>query len=176
MARRLKELITRDLESRLDGVTNALMVDLSRLTAEETRDYRTVLRQAGISVNVVKNSLVRRVLGARGFEFPAAALEGPTAVLVGGEDAITTSKLVAEWRRKNKKEMPIKGGLLEGETLGPAAAEQLVNMPSAQETRAMLVSVIAAPLSQLVGVAQSILAGVPGVLQAIADERKEEGE
>jgi large subunit ribosomal protein L10 len=176
MARRIKELITRDLDRRFAGIEHAVMVDMSRLSGEDNREYRNVLREAGISVNVVKNSLVRRVFAEHGIELSAESLQGPTAVLYGGEDAITTSKVVAEWRKKNKKEIPIKGGLLDGEVLGPVEAEKLTKMPTVKETQQMLVSVIAAPLIGLVGVTQSILAGIPGVLQAIADQQKEEGE
>ena len=61
MARRIKELITRDLDRRFAGIEHAVMVDMSRLSGEDNRSYRTVLREAGISVNVVKNSLARRV-------------------------------------------------------------------------------------------------------------------
>ncbi len=176
MARRMKELITRDLGRRFGGVGDAVLVDISRLNAEDTHAYRTELRRAGITVSVVKNSLARRVFAAHGVSIPEESLSGPTAVLVGGEHVITTSKLVADWRKKNKKEIKFKGGLLDGEVLGPAEAERLTTMPSVHDIHQMLVSVVAAPLIQLVGVTQSILAGVPGVLQAIADKQKEEGE
>jgi large subunit ribosomal protein L10 len=176
MARRMKEMVMEHLGRRFDGVEHAVMVDFSKLSGEENRMCRNEMRSAGISVNVVKNSLVRRVFAARGLEISEATLSGPTALLIGGADAITTSKAIAAWRKKNKKEIPLKGGLLDGAVLGPADAERLVTMPSVRETHQMLVSVIAAPLSQFVGVMQSILAGVPGVLQAIADKKKEEGE
>ena len=176
MARRMKELIVKHLDRRFSGVADAVIVDISRLDAEANRTIRKELRQSGISVNVVKNSLARRVFSARGIELPDECLSGPTAFLTGGTDAITTSKAIADWRKKNKKEITFKGGLLEGEVLGPSEAERLVTMPSVLEARQMVVSLIAAPLSQLVGVMQSILAGVPGVLQAIADKKKEEGE
>ncbi len=176
MARRLKELIVQDIERRLGSITNAVMCDISLLTAEENREYRTTLREQGISVNVVKNSLAQRVLTDRGYEFPTETLLGPTAVLISEGDAITTSKVVADWRRKNKKKIPLKGGLLEGEVLGPTEAEQLVDMPSVQETQQMLVSVIAGPLSGLARITNNILADIPGVLEAIADKKKEEGE
>jgi len=172
----MKEMVLGHLGRRFDGVDHAVMVDFSKLTGEENRMCRNEMRKAGITVNVVKNSLVKRVFAARGLEIADATLTGPTAVLVGGTDAITTSKVMADWRKKNKKEIPFKGGLLDGAVLGPAEAEKLVTMPSVRETHQMLVSVVAAPLSQFVGVMHSILAGVPGVLQAIADKKKEEGE
>jgi large subunit ribosomal protein L10 len=176
MARRLKELITKDLDQRLGDVSNALMCDISRLSAEENRAYRVELRKVGITVNVVKNSLARRVFAGQGLEFPRESFAGPTAILISQDDVIGTSKVVHDWRKKNKKEIPLKGGLLEGEVLGPSEAEQLVNMPSVLDTRQMLVSVIAAPLSQMVGITNNILVGVPAVLNAIVDKKKEEGE
>lgn len=176
MARRMKEMIIDDLDRRFGGVGHALMVDFSKLDGEDNRMCRRELRKAGISVNVVKNSLAKRVFAARGLRIADQSLSGPTAILIGGEDAIATSKAVADWRKKNKKEIPFKGGLLDGAVIGPADAEKLVNMPSVRETHQMLVSVVAGPLSQFVGVLHSILAGVPGALQAIADKKKEEGE
>ena len=176
MARRLKEMIVRDLDGFLGGVTNAVMVDISKLNAEDTLDYRNTFRTAGISVNVVKNSLARRVLSAQGHNFPAGSFDGPTAILTSPGDAITTSKLVAEWRKKKKRKVPIKGGLLEGDVLGPAEAEKLVDMPSVQQIQQMLVSAIAGPLTSMVGIANNILDDVPRALQAIADKKQEEGE
>ena len=169
MARRLKEMIVRDLEDFLGGVRNAVMVDISTLNAEDNLDYRNLLRKEGVTVNVVKNSLARRVLAGQGYDFPEESLSGPTAILTSEGDAITTSKLVADWRKSKKKKVPLKGGLLEGEVLGPEDAEKLIDMPSVQETQQMLVSVIAAPLSELVGITNNILSGVPAVVQSIAD-------
>lgn len=176
MARRMKEMIVTDLERRVGDVEHAVLVDISRLTAEENRNCRAEFRKSGVSVNVVKNSLVRRVFAERGIQFPDEVLAGPTAIITDNKDAIGVSKLVADWRKKNKKEMPLKGGLLEGDALGAAEAEQLVMMPSVQETHQMLVSAIAGPLTQLVGITYNILANIPGVLNAIADKKKEEGE
>jgi len=175
MARRLKEMIVRDLEDFLGGVRNAVMVDISTLNAEDNLDYRNLLRKEGVTVNVVKNSLARRVLAGQGYDFPEESLSGPTAILTSEGDAITTSKLVADWRKSKKMKVPLKGGLLEGEVLGPEDAEKLIDMPSVQETQQMLVSVIAAPLSELVGITNNILSGVPAVVQSIADKKKEEG-
>ncbi|HIA28646.1 MAG TPA: 50S ribosomal protein L10 [Planctomycetes bacterium] len=176
MARRLKELLSEDLNRCLEGVEDAIFVDFSGLSATEDYSARKEFREAGISVNVVKNSLLKRVLEERGTPLPEEAYGCPLALLSGETDAIAASKKVAEWRRSNKKKMPIKGGLLEGEVLGPEGAEQLTKMLSVQETRQVLVSAVAGPLIAMVGIAQNLLTGVPGVVQAIVDKKKEEGE
>ena len=72
--------------------------------------------------------------------------------------------------------MPLKGGVLEGEILGPVEAESLTKMLNFEEARAAVVSAIAGPLIGLVAITQNLLTGIPGVLQAIADKKNEEGE
>ncbi|MEC9476570.1 MAG: 50S ribosomal protein L10 [Planctomycetota bacterium] len=176
MARRLKVMMTEQLLRHLDDAGDLLLVDFSGLDSGEDYDARNELRSEGLSVSVVKNSILRRVLEQKGTEFPEETYLGPLAIVLGDTDAITASKSIAAWRKKNKKKMPLKGGMLEGEILGPVEAENLTKMLSVQETRAAVVSAIAGPLTGLVTITQNLLTGIPGVLQAIADKQKEEGE
>ena len=172
MSKHVKELITADLRSRFGELTEAVMIDCSTLEAEENRMFRADLREAGISVSVVKNTLIRRVFSERGIEF-GDILKGPTAIVHGAEDAVTASKAVADWRKKNSKEIPLKAGLLDGEPLDEAGAEKLTKMPSTQEVRQLAVSAIAGPLTATVGVLANTLSALPQVVQAIADKQKE---
>ncbi|MEM7166297.1 MAG: 50S ribosomal protein L10 [Planctomycetota bacterium] len=176
MSKRLKQLIAADLKSRLDGLEEAVVIECGGLAVAETEDFRTSLRESGVSMNVVKNTLARRVFGDMGYDVPKTWFEGPTAVLSGEEDAVTTSKAFDDWRKKNKKKLRIKGGLLAGEVLEGAEAENLADMPSPAEIKGMVVNVVAAPLIDFVSVTNNVLAAVPNVLQAIADKKKEEGE
>ncbi|HCW45285.1 MAG: 50S ribosomal protein L10 [Planctomycetia bacterium] len=176
MARRLKVMMTKQLSTHLDDSEDLLLVDFSGLSSSEDFGARTKLREAGLSVNVVKNSLLKRVLTERGTEFPDATFSGPLALINGEADAITASKAVAGMRKELGKKLLIKGGVLEGSVLGPDDAEKLTKMPSVQETQAAVVSAIAGPLTGLVAITQNLLTGIPGVVQAIADKRKEEGE
>jgi len=169
-------MMTEQLLRHLDDAGDLLLVDFSGLDSGEDFDARNELRSEGLSVSVVKNSILRRVMEGKGTEFPEETYLGPLAIVLGDTDAITASKSIAAWRKKNKKKMPLKGGMLEGEILGPVEAENLTKMLSVQETRAAVVSAIAGPLTGLVAITQNLLTGIPGVLQAIADKQKEEGE
>ncbi|MGE4619451.1 MAG: 50S ribosomal protein L10 [Planctomycetota bacterium] len=176
MARRLKVMMSEQLLQHFGAAEDLLLVDFSGLDSQEDFDARKEFRSEGLSVNVVKNSLLRRVLIDKGVEFPDETFVGPLAIVHGETDAITASKTISAWRKKNDKEMPLKGGLLEGEVLGPVEAENLTKMLSVHETRAAVVSAIAGPLTGLVAITQNLLTGLPGVLQAIADKKNEEGE
>lgn len=176
MARRLKVMMTQQLSNRLDDSGDVLLVDFSGLNSSEDFGARSKLREVGLNVNVVKNSLLRRVLTESGREFPDETFAGPVALIKGDLDAISASKTIAGMRKELGKKLPIKGGVLEGSILGPDEAEKLTKMPSVQETQAAVVSAIAGPLTGLVAITQNLLTGIPGVVQAIADKRKEEGE
>ena len=173
MSKRVKDLIAGVLSSRFDGLKEAVIIDYSGLSGEESREFRAHLRGAGASMSVVKNSLVRRVFNDSGIEFDAAAFIGPMAVISGAEDAVTASKAVAEWAKKNGKKFRFKAGLLEGKLLDEAGAERLQKMPSAQDVRQMAVSAIAGPLTATVGVLSNTLCSLPLVVKAIADKQGE---
>lgn len=176
MSKQLKSLISRDLSSRFSNVEDAVLFDIGGLSAEDSLAFRKSLREVGVSVNVVKNTLARRLFVDRGIDVPDEWFTGQTAIAYGGEGAITTSKSLDEWRKKNKKELKFRGGLVSGQPLKPNEAERLIKMPGPLEVKAMVVSLIAGPLTGTVTVLNNILATLPNVLQAIADKKKEEGE
>ena len=60
MSKYVKNLISDDLAKRLDGVTDALLVNVIGLDANSTMTLRRELRAKDIHLLVVKNSLVRR--------------------------------------------------------------------------------------------------------------------
>lgn len=175
MSRRVKELIVSDLERRFRDLDDAIIIGCDGLTAEESGAFRNAIREAGATVGVVKNTLARRVFSDRGLSFDDSCFQGPTAVVYGNDDAVSASKVVAEWRKKNKKTLPLKGGVLAGQALTGTEAERLTDMPSVLEIKQMVVSAVAGPLTSLVGITNNILGGVSGVLQAIVDKKNEEG-
>ena len=176
MPRRTKILMSQLYQSRFSALQDAVFVNCSGLTAEESLEFRATLREAGVRMTMVKNSLAQRVFADLGHELPESCWDGPTAVVYGDSDPVTASKAISNWSKKHGNKVRHKAGLLEGAALDESEAQRLTKLPSLQELKQMLVSAIAGPLTGFVGVTNSILTGVPGVLQAIADKKKEEGE
>ena len=176
MPKRTKQLMSLSYKHRFDGMEDAVFVNCSTLTAEEAVAFRSTLRESGARVTIVKNSLASNVLQDLGLEMPQSCFSGPTAVVYGEVDAVTASKAISDWSKDNGNKVTIKAGVLAGSVLHEKEALQLTKLPSLPEIKQLLVSAIAGPLTNMVGVTNSILTGVPGVLQAIADKKKEEGE
>ena len=60
MSKLVKDLITDDLKGRFEGVNDLFLVNIVGLDAIKTQLARKQLREKGIHLMVVKNSLARR--------------------------------------------------------------------------------------------------------------------
>jgi large subunit ribosomal protein L10 len=123
MSKAVKELITKDLRKRLDGVEDALLVDVIGLKNEKNVALRQRLRKKNINLLVVKNSLARRA--AEGTRLAPAfdTCQGTMAVIWGGEDIISLAKEVINIA-EDKAFQPFapKGGVMDGQ---PLAGDQI---------------------------------------------------
>ena len=84
MSKYVKKLITDELKSRLDGVGDALLVDVIGMEANATVELRRELRQKNIQIAVVKNSLARRATEGTPLAPAFDGVEGSVAVVCWG--------------------------------------------------------------------------------------------
>src|SRR4029078_11240883 len=92
MSKFVKEMITRDLRGRLEGVEDALLVDVIGLKNDKNVALRQRLRKKNIHLLVVKNSLARRATEGTRLEKAFAETQGTMALVWGGEDIILLAK------------------------------------------------------------------------------------
>lgn len=189
MSKMLKEVITRDLERRFEGMDGFVAVDHKGLDAEETVELRKTLRESGARMRVVPNTLTRRVLSSRfGGETGEAGdgpapleslFTGPTALVVGGEPGgdpvIALAKAIVEWKKKHKDKLAIKGGALEGKLLSSDDVQQLAEIPDTMALYAQIAGMFQAPVRNLAVATQQIVARVVYALQAIKDKKEQDG-
>ena len=139
MSKAVKELITKDLRKRLDGVEDALLVDVIGLKNEKNVALRQRLRKKNINLLVVKNSLARRA--AEGTRLAPAfdTCQGTMAVIWGGEDIISLAKEVINIS-EDKAFQPFapKGGVMDGQPLAGDQIKAVSKWPSRKEQLSIL--------------------------------------
>ena len=96
MSKFVKDLLTKDLQNRLEGVDDCVVADVIGLDANTTSTLRKRLREKGIGLMVVKNSLARRATEGTSLQNAFEGAEGTNAVLWGAEDFISLVKEVNE--------------------------------------------------------------------------------
>lgn len=167
MAKELKQLMIRQLEAGVGALDSCVVVDYKGLDSEKTQDLRTSLRKRGVRMRVVHNRLARRAFAGKGApETFQGLLRGPTAVLYGEDGALSASKSIVEWRKKNADLLKIKGGLLGGQMLGVSDVEKLAAIPDRETLLGGVVARMLGPIAVLANAASSLLAHLAGSAKA----------
>lgn len=146
MSKYLKNLITDELRSRLEGVDDALLVNVIGMEANANVELRKSLREKNIRLMVVKNSLALRASEGTAL---APAFEGSTgtsAVVWGGEDVVSLAKEVMRLAGQSEYEpFAPKGGVMDGEKLSKEDVAAISKWPSREEQLSLLVGQILGP-------------------------------
>jgi large subunit ribosomal protein L10 len=150
MSKYVKDLITQDLKKRLDGVTDALVVDVIGIENNKAVELRKRLRQKKINLLVVKNSLARRATEGTTLAPAFEGAEGRMALVWGGEDIISLAKeIIAIVDKKEFEPFAPKGGVMDGQRLSGPQVKEVSKWPSRAEQLSILVGQILGPGAKL---------------------------
>jgi large subunit ribosomal protein L10 len=167
MLRTEKDLAVTKLKERFERMTSAVFVDFTGMTVEEVTKLRNSFREKGVEYRVVKNSMVKKAFGqAPVLEKLNPVLKGMTGIAWSFEEPSAAARVVRDFKKENEK-LVIKAGLLEGDVLSAKAVEdQLAQLPSKDEARAMLLATFMAPAQRFVMLLNAPARNFVGVLAA----------
>ncbi|MEL7498586.1 MAG: 50S ribosomal protein L10 [Planctomycetota bacterium] len=151
MSKFVKDHLSRDLARRLDGVEDCVLANVIGMDANTTSTLRKRLREKGIGMMVVKNSLARRATDGTSLAPAFDGIEGCHAVLWGAEDFVSLVKEVTQLD-KDEEQFEVfeaRGGAMDGEQLSPERVLEISKWPSRSEQLSMLVGQLLGPGSQL---------------------------
>ena len=154
------------VELRQTFEANHLMVITHQtgLTVAEVSILRNQMRDAGAKFRVTKNRLAKIAIKGSKFEQLADQFSGPTAIAVS-EDPVAAAKVVSEFAKTNDK-LVIIGGALDEKVLDVAGVAALARLPSLDNLRSKLISVLQAPAGKLASVIQAPAAQLARVMSA----------
>ena len=156
----------------------AVMTQCTGLQANHVMELRKQLRGAKAELKVVKNTLAARavegtmLIGAKGH------FTGPLAVVIGYDDPALPTKILRDFIKAEKRDekMKITGGVLDGQVLSTERVIAVANLPSKEVVLSMLLSALQGPARNVVSVLSGILRKLVGVLVALQDKKKGEGD
>ena len=169
MSKYLKQLITDQLSSELEGVTDCVLVNVIGLSANESVDLRKQLREKDIRIRVVKNSMALRAVEGTALAPAFEGANGTLAVCYGGEDFVSLVKEVHrhETDEDNFEQFIAKGGVMDGETLTPEMVAEVSKWPSREEQLSILVGQLLGPGRTLLAQLESGGANLAGQIDQI---------
>jgi large subunit ribosomal protein L10 len=168
MSKQVKKLLADDLRKSFDGVKDVVVLSVNGVDGIQNNTMRMALRKKNIRIQVVKNSLAKRLFGEIGLENAANFLEGPSAVAWGGPTIVELAKEITDWAAKIKK-LEIKGGATAGTALTREQVAALSKLPSREELLGRVVSLALGPAGRIVGLMNSPASRLLGQLKAKAE-------
>jgi large subunit ribosomal protein L10 len=154
-----------DLSGRFNRAPIAIVTHYRGLTVAQLTELRRSVREAEGEFLVAKNTLTRRAIRDTSSSGIEPLLSGPTALAFGFADPLAVAKAVHTFAKSNEA-LDIRGAVLDGDVLEAGQVGQLASMPSRDELRAKLLSVLVAPATQLVRLLQTPAQQLASVLQA----------
>lgn len=150
MSKYLKNLITDHLRGRLEGVQDAVLVNVVGLDANTNTRLRKELREKDIHVLAVKNSLAARATEGTPLAPLFDGLEGTAAICWGGEDVVGLTKEVMRLAGDEEfAPFAARGGVMDGKHLSPEEVTRVSKMPNREEQLSILAGQILGPGSRL---------------------------
>lgn len=166
MTRERKEQEVGALKERFDTNETLIVTHNLGLTVSQMTELRNELRKEGASFKITKNTLAKRAIEGTKFEELGDLFSGPTGIAMS-QDPVAAAKAVQKFADANKK-LVIMGGALGSQVMDVKGIEQLSKLPSLDELRAKIASVLKAPAQKVAGVVQAPAAQMARVVGAYA--------
>jgi large subunit ribosomal protein L10 len=170
MSKLVKNLVSNDLRKQLNGISDALLVNVVGLDAIRTTKLRKELRAKNITLEVVKNSMARRATEGTPLAAAFQGVEGTLAIVWGGSDIVSLAKEITRLAGlKEFDKFSARGGAMDGTKLTADDVKQVSTWPSREEQLSLLVGQILSPGAKL----SSQLTAIAG---AVASQIKQHAE
>ncbi|MCD6404899.1 MAG: 50S ribosomal protein L10 [Planctomycetes bacterium] len=150
MSKRLKVLIAKELESDFRGLDRCVILGLTGIPAVAADHIRAELASKNARLQVVKNTLAAIALKEAGLVGVDEYIDGPSAVVTGGDGLLELVKAAAEIA-KVQEGFELKGGWGEGKVLSPADVRELSNIPGRPQLLASLASAMESKMVSFAG-------------------------
>jgi large subunit ribosomal protein L10 len=145
-----------------------IVAHYSGLSVSQMNDLRTKMRDAGASFKVAKNRLAKLALEGTPIAEISDLFSGPTGIGYS-EDPVAAPKVLVNFAKDNEN-LVILGGAAIGSILDLQGVKALAALPSLDELRGKIVSLIQAPATKIAGVLQAPAGQMARVLSAYANK------
>ena len=156
MTREEKSIAIEDLTAQLAGTNIIYISDISGLNAETTSDLRRACFKAGITLEVVKNTLLAKAMEASDNDYGdlPSVLTGNSAIFIA-DIANAPGKIIRDFRKKSDKPV-LKGAFINSEIyIGDDQLDALATIKSKEELIGEIIGLLQSPAQRVISALQN---------------------
>jgi large subunit ribosomal protein L10 len=170
-----KEASVQELRDRVSRCTISIGTVYSGMSVAEMTTLRRRMREAGVEVRVVKNTLLRRAAEAAGRPNVAELAKGPTALIIGYGDVAQTAKSVQDYIRTARNALTVQAAWVDGQVMPAAALGDLANLPSREQLLSNFMGGLRSPIAAFASLISGTLQQFAGLIDARAQQLESAG-
>lgn len=158
------------LEKSIKENNNFYLADISGLTAEESSALRRLCFKREVSLQVVKNTLLKKALekNERNFEDLYDVLKGNTSIMFT-DVANAPAKLIKEFRKKHEKPIFKAAHLDEAFYIGEEYLDTLSDLKSKDEIIAEIVALLQSPSKNVISSLKSGSSKLSAIVKTLSE-------
>jgi large subunit ribosomal protein L10 len=149
---------------------NIYVTDINSLNAQKTSDLRRMLFKNGITLEVAKNSVIRKAFEKSGRDFGALVdtLKGSSALMFC-EDMKAPARAIKEFRKKDT--IPaLKGACIDADVfIGDNQLDALIALKSKNELIGDIIYMLQSPAQNVISALQSGGSTIAGVVKTLSE-------
>src|SRR4030095_12707106 len=168
----------KDLEALTEQFKNAkaaMLVGFQGMTVAKDQELRNQLREAGVSYEVVKNTLARKASEGTALELAKDQFKGVTAVALSSGDPVNLSKAISKFSKANPDIFTFKAGVVEGRVVALREVEAIASLPSREELIAKVMFLINAQAQRLATLAGAFARNLAIVTELVRAQKEAQG-
>ena len=140
------------------------------LNVAEATKLRSEFFKADVDFRVAKNTLLKLAAEKNKISGLDEILKGSTAIAVSYDEPVAPAKVIKAFTKDN--DLPsVKGILFEGEFLPGKEFKRLADLPSKDESLAILMSMLKSPLQKLASTLNASMTNVVVALNNLKDQK-----
>lgn len=159
-----------ELTEKLSRSAIAILADYRGLSMADMTGLRRRLREAGVELQVVKNTLALRAAEQGGKSALSQVMQGPTALILGYDDEVAPAKALMDYLRTSRLALKVQGAVLDGRALSAQEVASLATLPSREVLVGRVIGGMQAPIYGLLGVLSAVPRSLVWVLQGRLDQ------
>lgn len=168
----------KDLEALTEQFKNAkaaMVVGFQGMTVPKDQELRNQLREAGVSYEVVKNTLARKAAEGTVLEQAADQFKGVTAVALSTQDPVNLSKAISKFTKANPDVFKFKVGIVEGKVVELRDVEAIASLPSKEELISKIMFLFNAQAQRLATVTNAVARNLAVVMEQVRAQKEAQG-
>ena len=169
--REQKQKDLEELTQRFKDAKAAMVVGFQKMTVAKDQELRNQLREAGVSYEVVKNTLARRASEGTALAEANEHFKGVTAVALSKGDPVGLSKAISKFAKANPDIFTFKVGIVEGKVVALNEVEAIASLPSKEELISKVMFLINCQAQRLVTVISAVPRNLAIVIKQIGEQK-----